>query len=137
MSTHRTVPVFFYGLFMDAALLRDKGAHPGVARLASVANRELRIGRRATLIPGTNRIYGMVIDLGFEDLDRLYAEPSLEAYRPEAVICQLEHGEQIAALCYVLPEPPTPDQRNEEYVRQLQEIGSRLRLPSEYLKTIR
>lgn len=136
MPTPRTVPVFFYGLFMDVDLLRSKGAEPGAARPASVANRSLRIGRRATLIPGNDRVHGMLIDLRFEDIDRLYADPTLAMYRPEPVICDLRTGGQVAALCYVLPEPPTADQRNEDYARQLQQMAQRLGLPPAYVKSI-
>jgi hypothetical protein len=46
----RRIPVFFYGLFMDAELLRAKGTAPGGIQQASVPGFALRIGQRATLI---------------------------------------------------------------------------------------
>ena len=47
----RRVEVFFYGLFMDADALRDKGFHPADARRASVGYMALHLGARATPIP--------------------------------------------------------------------------------------
>ncbi len=60
--TSRRIEVFFYGLFMDADLLRAKGAHPVNVRPACVPGFALRIGQRATLlrIPDA-RAYGIVM----------------------------------------------------------------------------
>jgi len=45
VSAPRRVDVFFYGLFMDAGLLRTKGAQPMNVRMASVLGFALRIGK--------------------------------------------------------------------------------------------
>ena len=45
----RRIDVFFYGLFMDDALLREKGINPVGRRKASLENFCLLIGARATL----------------------------------------------------------------------------------------
>ena len=47
----RPADVFFYGLFMDEDLLREKGLNPQRAALASVDGLALRIGKRAALVP--------------------------------------------------------------------------------------
>jgi hypothetical protein len=49
MLPHR-IEVFFYGLFMDADLLRTKGAEPVKIRPACAPGFALRIGQRATLL---------------------------------------------------------------------------------------
>ena len=83
----RPINVFFYGLFMDAEALRANGFHPVNARQACVPGMSLQIGRRATLVPDPARCaYGFVIGLSHAEVGRLYAEPSVAAYRPEAVI---------------------------------------------------
>ena len=51
----RRIDVFFYGLFMDYALLREKGMNPVDRRMASVENFSLVIGARATLVPYVGR----------------------------------------------------------------------------------
>jgi hypothetical protein len=47
----RRIDVFFYGLFMDDALLREKGLNPERPRIAWVENFCLVIGARATMVP--------------------------------------------------------------------------------------
>ncbi len=42
--------VFFYGLFMDDRVLREKGIQPKSSRKAVVYGHQLKIGRRAMLI---------------------------------------------------------------------------------------
>jgi hypothetical protein len=132
----RRVNVFFYGLFMDPELLRGKGLRPENARRARVRGTRLRIGQRAALEPDANGVvHGMLIELTHGDIERLYAEPSVSSYRPEAVLAEPDTGEPLAALCYNLPSVPT-DEPNLEYVRKLREIATRLGLPAGYLSSI-
>lgn len=134
----RTIDVFFYGLFMDVELLQSKGVTATQIRNASVAGFELRIGDRATLVPAsTGRVFGAVASLSHEDLARLYSEPSVQAYRPEAVLAQLTDGETIAALCFNLIEPPAAHERNPEYAAKLRALAERLQFPSDYVASIR
>jgi Gamma-glutamyl cyclotransferase, AIG2-like len=121
------VSVFFYGLFMDAELLRARGLAPANLRRATVEGYALRIGERATLVAEAQaRVPGVVMDLTHEEVDRLYAEPSVAMYRPLAVLARLEDGTAIAALAYVLPNPPAPHERNEAYAEKLAEVRRRV-----------
>jgi hypothetical protein len=136
-SNSRMVSVFFYGLFMDADMLRSKGFHPANERQASVAGMALRLGQRAALaLDPSKSAYGFVMDLSQEELDLLYSDPSVAAYRPEAVTAPLTSGADIAALCYNLPMPPRPDERNPAYAAKLREVGRRLGLPHQYVESI-
>jgi len=100
----RSAHVFFYGLFMDQELLHSKGIQPEQVEVAWVDGLELRIGQRAALARSERgRVYGLVMTLTFRQLDKLYAEPGVEAYRPEAVLAHLSGGGTIAAMCYNLP----------------------------------
>lgn len=95
------VDVFFYGLFMDATLLRAKGIDPGELRRASLKGFELRIGQRATLManPATT-VHGLLGSLSQEDLDRLYSEPSVREYRPQSI--EIQAGDRpVRAQCYI------------------------------------
>src|SRR5690349_17068221 len=115
----RVVCVFFYGLFMDAEALRAKGFHPTAARQASVSGMALRIGQRATLVPAPGaRTYGYVMGLSHAELDRLYGDPSVAAYRPEAVIALYEDGSSGAALCFNLPPSDEPVAANPAYATE-------------------
>ncbi len=50
----------------------------------------------------------MVFALTHDDLERLYAAPSLEEYRPEAVVAHSLEGKTLPALCDNLREAPEP-----------------------------
>ena len=129
----RSIRVFFYGLFMDADLLRAKGARPAAVTPASVAGWSLRIGRRATMVENAGgRVHGMLMDLTHAEIDALYAEPSVAMYRPEAVLCETADGQRLAALCFMLPEPPAPEERDAGYADKLRALAARLGLPQNY-----
>jgi hypothetical protein len=133
----RSVDVFFYGLFMEESALREKGIRPAHARRASVDGFSLRLGARATLIPDAAKcVHGMLMSLTHRELDLLYAEPSVAAYRPEAVIASLPDGGSIAALCFNLPMVPTGVQSNSDYAARLQAVARKLGLPESYVATI-
>jgi len=136
-ASFRRIDVFFYGLFMDEALLREKGVNPESRRLASVESFSLVIGARATLVPcAGRRVYGVVFSLGHSEVEALYSEASVKVYRPEAVLAQLADGSVIPALCFNLPTPPRPDERNPEYAAKLRELAERIGLPSSYVSSI-
>jgi hypothetical protein len=116
----RLIDVFFYGLFMDAEGLAAKGLHPVDGRQACVSEMALRIGRRATLVPDpTKCAHGLVFGLTHDEIDRLYADPSVAAYRPEAVIARLADQSCIPALCFNLPPSDEPVEPNPEYAEKL------------------
>jgi hypothetical protein len=133
----RKIDVFFYGLFMDEALLQSKGIPAPDLRPASVSGYQLRVGRRATLIPlPAGRVFGLIGSLTHAELEGLYSDPSVQAYRPEAVLAHLPGGEPLAALCFNLPEPPPPEERNPEYASRLRALAERLNFPPEYVASI-
>lgn len=133
----RRIDLFFYGLFMDEGLLREKGINPGSRRMASVDNFRLVIGARATLVPCPGRTaHGVLFSLTHAEVDALYAEPSLSLYRPEAVSARLADGSVIPALCFNLPVPPSTDERNPQYASKLRELAGRIGLPPGYVSSI-
>lgn len=133
----RRIDGFFYGLFMDAEVLRQAGAEPSNFRPAYVADFALRIGQRATLVPSPGaRAYGMAISLTHAELERLYGAPGLEDYRPEAVIAHLSEGGGIPALCYNLVEAPGPHERNPEYATRLKGVLENLGFPVEEIEAL-
>ena len=134
----RRVDVFFYGLFMDEALLREKGINPGNRRQAFVENFSLVIGARATMVPCIGkRVHGVVYSLTHDEIVTLYSEPSVSFYRPEAVFAKLADGSLIPALCFTLPEIPLPDERNPDYAAKLKKLAERIGLPASYVSSIR
>jgi hypothetical protein len=129
----RRIDVFFYGLFMDEVLLREKGVHPENRRIASLENFCLVIGARATLVPCPGQTaHGVIFSLTHGEVDALYAEASVSVYRPEAVSARLVDGSLIPALCFNLPSPPAIEEQNPQYVTKLRELAARIGLPSDY-----
>src|SRR5262245_9834810 len=103
-NQERRIAVFFYGLFMDEALLRETGLNPTDRYLALVADFALVIGARATLVPRANATaHGVLYSLMHHEVDSLYAQASLGAYRPEAVCARCRDGRAVPALCFNLP----------------------------------
>jgi hypothetical protein len=132
------VDIFFYGLFMDANALREKGLDPINIRPANVKGMALRLGDRATLVPDpAGCVHGMLMTLAHAELDRLYAEPSVSAYRPEPLIAELADGSTVPALCFNLPTPPQIHRTNPEYAIRLQAVARRMGLPEDYVERIR
>jgi hypothetical protein len=133
----RKIDVFFYGLFMDEEVLRAKGVTVTHLRPALVLGFQLRIGKRATMVPaGSGRVFGLIAALSHVDLERLYSEPSLHDYQPEAVLVHLANGETLAALCFNLVEPPLADDLNPEYASKLRALAERLHFPADYIRSI-
>lgn len=133
----RLLDVFFYGLFMDHEMLRDRGIRPTDIQLAAVTGFVLRIGARAALVPTpTGLVYGLLMKLSPADVEQLYSDPSVRAYRPEPVHAATTDGTIVTALCYNLPQPPAPDERNPDYVSKLREVARRVGLPSDYIASI-
>jgi hypothetical protein len=133
----RRIDVFFYGLFMDEALLRKKGANPKKSRVVSVENFRLVIGARATLVPcADGKVHGILFSLTHSEVDALYSEASVSIYRPEAVSVRLADGSLIPALCFNLPAAPSADERNPQYVSKLKELAERIGLPPGYVSSI-
>ena len=133
----RQIEIFFYGLFMDRDALRENGFRPTAARQARVDDFALRLGARATLVPDPGQcVHGMLMRLTHDELDRLYAEPSVAAYRPEPVIAKLANGESAAALCFNLPAAPDALESNPDYAAKLAAVARKLGLPEDYVRSI-
>jgi hypothetical protein len=127
----------FYGLFMDPDLLRARGMDPVNPRRAVVRGMRLRIGERAALeVDPDGVVYGVLMQLTHSEIGRLYAEPSVAIYRPEAVIAEPDEGPPVAALCFNLPSAPDARERNAEYAGKLRAVATRLGLPDHYVQSI-
>ncbi|WP_338317546.1 gamma-glutamylcyclotransferase family protein, partial [Bradyrhizobium ottawaense] len=118
------VTIFFYGLFMDPEALEAKGLRPREVRQAYVERFTLRLGKRAALAASRGgRVYGTIMRLTHAEIDHLYSDPSVAAYRPEPVLAQLADGSGELALCFNLPTPPDEASSNPEYATALQAVA--------------
>lgn len=128
--------VFFYGLFMDPVLLREKGLNPSSWLMAYVDDYALRIGRRATMVrkPG-EQVYGALMNLSERELSALYAEPGVADYVAEKVTAVDMHGNRSEAVTYLLPEGQLSGV-NKQYVEALTGVATKLGLPVDYVRQI-
>ena len=128
------VRVFFYGLFMDPEALEAKGFRPANVTRAYVEGYQLRLVQRATLVPvSEGQVHGTVMRLTHDEIDRLYSEPSVSAYRPEPVLARLPDGSTEPALCFNLPDAPADHAGNPEYAAALRVVAQKIGLPDEYV----
>jgi hypothetical protein len=133
----RRIEIFFYGLFMDRDALIRRGFKPGPSCVGLVADFKLKIGERATLAPAEQgTVWGVTMDLPSVEAERLYAEPSVADYRPEAVLVHLVNGDAVAALCYNLLDPDI-GKTNKLYAEALYELAVNLGLPEAYLVSLK
>jgi Gamma-glutamyl cyclotransferase, AIG2-like len=131
------IDVFFYGLFMDEQVLAAHGIAAVMPRRAFADGFRLCIGQRASLVPdGGARAYGMVYALTPSELDRLYGQPGLEAYRAEPIPVRGFDGSDLTALCYNLAIAPGPEEGNANYAARLREVLTRLGFPEAYVTSI-
>ena len=61
----------------------------------------------------------MVYSLTHDEIDTLYVKSGLTAYVTEALMVELENGSSIAVLSYILLNPPSDDESNDEYFQKL------------------
>ena len=130
--------IFFYGLFMDRALLVGKGLHPEMIGPAVLPGYRIHIGERATLLPSaSSRAYGIVMALSAEEARALYAEPSVREYVPERVQAEmLDTGEPVEAYCYNLPPKLGLAGTNPVYATRLAKLVETLGFDAEYVQEI-
>jgi len=128
-SSERLTEIFFYGLYMDAEILRERGVSPRKIRIGRVAGRKLRIGNNSTLLMNENaEAHGIVCSLTHSEIYALYGGCGLNQYQPEAVIVKTEE-QDVPALCYVLLDPPANDEGNEAYFQKLSSCMKKYGMP--------
>ena len=131
-----TRDVFFYGLFMDEGILREKGVVPRTPRKAVVPGYRLRIGQRAMLEPQfAAQAFGMVFALTEREIESLYAEPGLEMYRPESVTASFEDGTFGAVTTFNLHDTSAVGAPNSEYAAKLRAVLERLGFPADHVRS--
>jgi hypothetical protein len=129
-------PVFFYGLFMDEALLRSKGFNPSCSGIARVEGFGLRIGERASLVKSENeRAYGLMMFMSHEELKTLYGEESVSDYVPENLTVTTSNNKNRVVIAYNLPVEKLAG-RNKEYADSLAILAKKVGLPSAYIEEI-
>ena len=128
--------VFFYGLFMDESLLREKGYNPTNPIQAYVDGYGLRIGERATLVQSEGeRAHGTVMTLKEQEIHDLYGEESVADSAPQDIEVTSLANKLIKTVVYNLPMENLSG-KNVQYARALALVAKKVGLPSSYIKEI-
>ena len=101
------VRVFFYGSYMNRAVLREVDLAPDHLEVARLAGYDISIAPRANLVPSSGRcVYGVLAEATHAELDRLYSHARDvlgEIYLPHPVLAQTLRDAWVPALCYIAP----------------------------------
>jgi hypothetical protein len=133
------VPTFFYGSYINPDVLREADLVPEQVEVACLRGYDIRIASLANLVPSEpNTVYGVLIDMSHEELDRLYAHARDVlggVYLPRAVAVETRDGRTVPALCYIADElaesPPDP-----AYVERILQPARAYGFPGWYLERL-
>ncbi len=84
------VNVFFYGSFINRTVLAEVNLIPDQVDLVR---------------SDQHSVYGIFCQATHAELDRLYSQPWVGTYLPEAVLVETSGGRLVPALCYIAPSP--------------------------------
>jgi hypothetical protein len=119
-SKDRLINIFFYGLYMNNEILKSKNVIPKNKRAGIVNGYRLRIGNNATLLRDAgSKVHGLVCSLTHTEVNTLYSGSGLMNYVPESVLVEINEDRIIPSLCYVLFDPPSEDEINDDYYEKL------------------
>ena len=114
--------VFFYGSYMNFAVLREVDLVPERWEVARLDGFDIRIQPRANLVHSDQHcVYGIVATATHAEMARLYAHARDvlgEVYLPEAVLVQTLAGLWRPALCYLCPDM-APRPADNAYVERI------------------
>ena len=131
--------VFFYGSYMNRAVLAEVELRPAQFLPARVTGFDVRIAPRANLVraPGCT-VFGALATATHAELERLYAHARDvlgEVYLPEAIVAEDAAGASRPALCYLahdMVERPAEAAYVERVIAGARELGA----PLEYLERL-
>lgn len=99
------VLVFFYGSYMNRAVLAEAGMAPKRWEPATLSGFDIRIAPRANLERARDGIvFGVLASATHEELERLYTHAQTvlgEIYLPEAILVRVGEAGYEPALCYI------------------------------------
>jgi hypothetical protein len=131
--------VFFYGSYMNFAVLREVDYVPGRWEVARLAGFDILIRPRANLVRSAEHcVYGVLATATHAELDRLYAHAQAvlgERYLPEAVLAETMEGSWRPALCYLAPAMEPRPAAN-DYIDRIAGPAREYGFPEEYVRRI-
>lgn len=137
--TEPKVWTFFYGSYMNFAVLREVNLVPDRWEVARLSGFDIRIQPRANLVRSEqHRVYGIVATATHPELSRLYAHARDvlgEIYLPEAVLVETLQGAWRPALCYLAPAME-PRPATHDYIDRIAGPAREFGFPEWYIRRI-
>ena len=131
--------VYFYGSYMNFAVLREVGYVPERWEVARLGGFDLLIRPRANLVRSDGQcVYGILATATHAELGRLYAHAQGvlgETYLPEAVLAETMEGTWRPALCYLCPAMEPRPAAN-DYVDRIAGPAREYGFPEWYVRRI-
>lgn len=129
--------IFFYGLFMDEDILRNKGIHISDQQTGFLKDHTIKITERANLVSSMgDKVFGSVMEISEDDVKQLYSQPDVSEYFPEEFSIVTDTGETVTATCYILPHTDGT-LMNQAYAKALYELAERKKFPAAYLERLK
>ncbi len=133
------VPVFFYGSYMDPAVLAEVDLRPERFEVARLDNHEIEIRPLANLRRASGRsVYGLLTWATHAELERLYAHARDVLggrYLPFPVVVETAAGQHEPALCYMATSLP-PRSPERAYVERILAPAREFRFPGWYVERL-
>jgi cation transport regulator ChaC len=99
------VAVFFYGSYMNGAVLRQIGLTPREVDVASLSGFDIDVRPLANVVPSVGQmVWGIVTTATHAELEEVYAHARDvlgRVYLPHAVLVEVAGGAFRPALCYI------------------------------------
>ncbi len=130
------ITAFFYGLFMDEALLREIGLNPLERKQAFAPGYGLRIGQRATMEKSAQeQCHGILFSMTAAEIEQLYSSDSVADYISQTIQVVTVNGEKMNVACYLLPMEKITGS-NPDYARNLAIAAREANLPESSIREI-
>lgn len=133
------VVVFFYGSYINPAVLREVDLAPDRIEVARLPGFDIEVRPLANLVPSDRHtVYGVLATATHAELERLYAharEVLGGVYLPRAVLAHTLQGGMEPALCYIAPRQ-APRPAAPVYLERILEPARALGFPDWYLRRL-
>ncbi len=137
--TDPKVVIFFYGSYINLAVLREVDLVPDRVEVARLPGFDIRIRPLANLVPSDQHtVYGILATATHAEIERLYEHARNVlggVYHPHPVLAYRMSGQAERALCYIAPELARGP-ASSEYIGRIVEPAREYGFPSWYISRL-
>jgi hypothetical protein len=137
-TKEKRIGAFFYGSFIRPEVMARGGLRPQDvdAQVARLNGFDIHVSPHANLSQSDRHcVYGVLVQLTHDELDRLYSADGVGVFLPEAVVVETADGAVRPALCFIPPAPGDAP-ADPEYLDELIEAADGYGFPSWYVERL-